>query len=155
MNAQYKKLEAFIDSLGLKYFKGSEFTYYWDAVRNGVKNHIPDESLWPNIVKTLIVADRLRALTGSPLRVTSSYRSPEYNAQLPGAAGGSFHKQFMALDLIPSRVDADTLWHAAKQLRGQALSLPNGKSFVWHGGIGKYSSFVHIDCRGTDADWHG
>jgi len=155
MNSQYAKLEKFIDSLGLHYFKGSEFTYYWDVVKNGVKNHIPDESLWPNIVKTLIVADRLRAITGSPLRITSSYRSPAYNAECPGASSGSFHKQFMALDLVPAKVSAEFLWSAARQLRGHTFTYPDGKTFVWHGGVGRYPTFCHIDCRGYDADWHG
>lgn len=151
---QYDKLESFIDAIGLRFFKGSELTCYWSAVRNGVKNSIPPESLWPNIVKTLVVADKLREITGSPLRITSSYRSPEYNAQIAGAASGSVHMSFKALDLIPSRVDPDELWRAAIKLRGTKIAMPDGKrSFVWRGGIGRYPNFVHIDTRGYDANW--
>lgn len=151
---QEQKLEQFIDAIGLRYFKGSEFTYYWSAVRNGVKNSIPPENLWPNIVKTLVVADKLREITGSPLRVTSSYRSPAYNAAIPGAASGSVHMSFKALDLIPSKCDPEDLFKAALKLRGTKIQMPNGKSsFTFRGGIGRYSSFVHIDTRGYDATW--
>ena len=154
MNSQYSKLEAFIDSIGLRYFKGSELTYYWDAVHSGVKNHIPDESLWPNIVTTLIVVDKLRELSLSPLRITSSYRSPAYNKVLAGAASGSYHMQFRALDLIPTSTSPHHLHEVALRLRGTTLHYPNSNiTFVWHGGIGAYPNFVHIDNRGYDADW--
>lgn len=154
MNTQTTKLEAFIDQIGLKHFKGHELSYYWDAVRGGVKNHIPDEKLWSNIVKTLIVADRLREITGSPLRITSSYRSPEYNAQIAGAASGSWHMKFNALDLIPAQCSPDELWHAAVKLRDSKIAIPHtDESFIWSGGIGRYPKFVHIDTRGYDANW--
>lgn len=151
MTAQEKKLEVFIDSLGLRYFKGREFTPYWSRVKNGVKNSIPAESLWPNIIRTLVVADELRHIAKSPLAVISSYRNPSYN-QAVGGSVASYHMQFMALDLYPSSITAAKLHMLAKSLRGKKFKIGND-TFNFRGGIGKYSSFVHIDTRGTDADW--
>jgi len=147
-----QQLEQFIDSLGLRYFKGREFTPYWSRVKNGVKNSIPHESLWPNIVQTLIIADEVRHKLGAPMAVTSSYRSPAYNKAV-GGAPASLHLRFNALDLScssPAKAAA-----IADSLRGKVFANPTsgGGTFIFAGGIGTYPSFVHIDTRGYDADW--
>ena len=148
------QLAAFIDRLGLKHFKGREIADYANRVRGGVRNSLPPESLWPNIVPTLIVADALRAAVGVPLTITSAYRSAAYNAAVGGETR-SYHMLFMALDLIPGgKVTPAQLATAARKLRGKKFKIPGSNdTFVWHGGIGKYPSFVHIDCRGYDANW--
>ena len=153
--ATAKQLEQFIDRLGLRHFKGSELTPYWTRKRGKVSNAMPHESLWPNIVPTLIVADELRERMGASCTILSSYRSPAYNEAVGGEAA-SFHMQFRALDITFAR-GTPVDWQAmALSLRGKKFKLPgNGGSFVWKGGIGLYrrQQFIHVDTRGYNADW--
>lgn len=162
MSDAAKDLETFIDSLGLRYFRGAEFTSYWTRKRGAVENAVPPRELWKNIVPTLIVADELRQQIGSPCDVLSSYRSPSYNRAV-GGERASYHMKFMALDLTFDKGNA-SLWHTqAVALRGHRFPFPDVDgvpwkgSFAWRGGIGLYvkSNFIHIDSRGYDADWRG
>ena len=78
-----------------------------------------------------------------PLHVLSAYRSPRTNARLAlrydGVAENSFHMKGKAVDLyIPGRRKRD-LARAAQSLRV--------------GGVGIYSSFVHVD-TGPIRRWH-
>jgi len=155
MKATKQDLAAFIDRLALPNFTGAEIADYCDRSRGKVKNSLPDVSLWPNIIKTLVVAQALRNVVDVPLTITSAYRSPAYNAAV-GGEPGSYHMQFMALDLIPNGVSPSMFAKAARSLRGKTFKVPGtNDTFVWRGGIGEYSSFVHIDCRGYDANWKG
>lgn len=109
-----------------------------------VRCGIPPASMWKNMRPTLLVADAIAARLGEPVQtVVSAYRSPAYNARCPGAVSGSQHMRNVALDLQfdsrPSKV--------AKV----AHSLRNEGKF--RGGIGLYPDFVHVDTRGTNADW--
>lgn len=151
MNKKYKEFELFVDSFKFKHFKGKEFTPYWDRVRNGVKNRIPDESLWHNIVNTIIVADALREKLGFTFKITSSYRTPAYNAAI-GGEKNSYHMRFMALDLSVS--NPSLLAKTARLSRGRLFFVPEtNDSFIFNGGVGLYSTFVHIDTRANKADW--
>jgi hypothetical protein len=153
MSTKAQELAAFIDRLQLRHFKGAEITAYATRKRGRVSNALPHESLWPNIVPTLIVADELREMLDVPLTITSAYRSPAYNAAV-GGEPNSFHMRFMALDLIPQGATPRALAAAAKRLRGRTFKIPGtNDSFVFRGGIGTYNSFVHIDTRGRDANW--
>lgn len=146
-----KQLEMFINSFNFKYFKGEEFTPYWKRKRGGVSNSIPHESLWPNIIPTLCVADTLRDLESVPLIVTSSYRNPAYNMAV-GGEKNSYHMRFMALDLLCD--NPNKIGHAASLLRKCKFSIPGtNDSFLFKGGIGIYNNFIHIDTRGYNADW--
>ena len=150
-----RTLEQFIDRFKFKHFSGKEITDYSKRIKKGVKNKIPPESLWNNIIKTLVVAEWLREKLECSLTITSAYRSPAYNATV-GGEPGSYHMKFMALDLIPGNgVTPKQLASAAKKLRGVfELKIPGtNDSFIWKGGIGEYPNFVHIDCRGYDANW--
>lgn len=152
MTSKEKQLEQYIDPLGLRHFKGREFTPYWSRTKNGAKNSIPHESLWPNIAQTLIVADEVRHKLAAPMKVTSSYRNPAYNRAV-GGAPASLHLRFNALDL--SCADPGKAAAIADSLRGKLFGSPTsgGGTFTFAGGIGTYSTFVHIDTRGYDADW--
>ena len=146
-------LAQFINRLGLRHFRGQEITDYATRKRGKVTNSLPHESLWPNIVQTLVIADELREITGSPITITSAYRSPAYNAAV-GGESNSYHMRFNALDLIPLKVTPRALAAAAKKLRGRKFQIPGtNDSFVFRGGIGVYPTFVHIDTRGYDANW--
>lgn len=154
--AQATKLERYIDTLGLRYFKGSEFTSLWQRVRKGVQNSVPPERLWENIVEPLVVLDEIRHQAGKPIIMLSTYRSPEYN-QAVGGARFSIHMQFGAIDLQAKQggaVRPAELHRIAVSLRGKTFTNPvTGKKFKFRGGIGLYNTFIHIDCRGVDANW--
>ena len=106
-------------------------------------NDLPPRALWDNIANVAKAADMARGELGSPIRVLSAYRSPEYNRAIRGARA-SRHLQFDALDLAPMDGRVATLHRILVRLRKQG---------VFTGGIGRYPSFVHIDNRGTAADW--
>jgi uncharacterized protein YcbK (DUF882 family) len=89
--------------------------------------------------------EQLRALVGKPLRISSGFRCNRHNREISGAAD-SLHTLGMAADVfVPAG------W-TAQELAGRAESVP-----VFHeGGIGIYTSWVHLDVRPTGkARWQG
>ena len=130
-----------------RHFSAREFTRYFSAVRKGTKNSEPQKKLWKNLVPTLRVVDELRASFGKPCTILSSYRSPDYNRTVGGAAL-SQHLQFNALDIAFDGVSAKRVYDRLLQWRQEGR-------FV--GGLGLYpsSGFVHIDTRGRNATWRG
>ena len=88
--------------------------------------------------------DQLRDLLGAQIQVISAYRSPAYNERIAGATK-SQHVDFRALDFIAKSISGPADWAATlRQMRNSGL---------FKGGIGTYPSFVHVDTRGTNADW--
>lgn len=148
-------LEGFIDSAKFRWFRGRELTHYWQSTRNGKKNSVPPVELWPNVLRPLAVLDELREFLGYEIVITSSYRSRTYNAAV-GGASGSHHLHFRALDFV-GRHETPAKWHQALAgMRGDMFGGSNGvPRFRFHGGLGIYKTFVHLDTRGTDADWEG
>ena len=136
--------DEWFDLLGVKHFTSEEFTEYFQVHRRGVSNSTPPREMWGNIVATLKIVDALRTHYGRPVVILSSYRSPEYNAAIDGAAARSFHMQFRALDIAVAGKSPRQVFDTLKSWRNE------GKFF---GGLGLYSSFVHIDTRGTNATW--
>jgi len=134
-----KEFNKWFGGLGVKYFKAHEFTNYFE--RN--LNTFPPKSKWDNIIPTIKLVDRLRADLGVPIRVTSSYRSAKYNKNCGGATK-SLHKEFKAIDL---QVDG----FSPSYVYARLMKYRNAGDFK--GGLGKYSTFVHVDTRGTNADW--
>jgi uncharacterized protein YcbK (DUF882 family) len=126
-----------------RHFHASEFTNYFETTRRGVRNAYPPMSLWPNIVPTLRIVDDLRTELGSPIIITSSYRSLMYNKRV-GGAPFSQHREFRALDIVCSRHNPDEIFQhlLAKRRAGK-----------FTGGLGRYATFVHIDTRGSNATW--
>ncbi len=99
-----QELEQFIDSKGFKHFRGAEFTPYWDRKRGGVSNSVPPRDLWPSILLTLRVLDELRERLNAPIRLLSTYRSPDYI--LPSLALGAVG---VATGAIPFGPEVDYL----------------------------------------------
>jgi uncharacterized protein YcbK (DUF882 family) len=92
----------------------------------------------------LKVADRIAAELGEPVKeVTSAYRSPSYNRRCAGAKSRSWHLQNYALD-VKFDTSAWNVARAARYLRSKG---------VFKGGIGRYSTFTHVDTRGQNVDW--
>lgn len=143
----YDEYSAFVGTLGLRYFAPGEFLVAGAQNSSGPcagKNTPPPKSLWPNIAKTARMIDEIRHRLGYPVRILSGYRGPNYNTCIGGATT-SFHMRFNALDWTCSQGSAAD-WHAvAKAVRGSSTD--------FEGGIGRYSSFIHIDTRGYEANW--
>tara|TARA_B110000483_G_scaffold222632_1_gene279766 strand:+ start:186 stop:854 length:669 start_codon:yes stop_codon:yes gene_type:complete len=113
--------------------------------RGNVINDIPPRKMWKKMGPTLKVIDRMAGEMGVPVRhILSAYRSPRYNAAVRGNSG-SLHKSNQAVDVV---FHGATPWHVARVAR----YLRDTKR-KFKGGIGTYSSFVHIDTRGYKADW--
>ena len=135
------------ESQGFKHFGAGEFESYFAARRSGVKNSQPPKRIWKNILPTLRIVDDLRASFGKPCRILSSYRSPDYNRTVGGAAR-SQHLEFNALDIVFDGVSPRQVYERLLEWR---------KAGKFTGGLSLYSSsgFVHIDTRGSNASWRG
>ena len=107
-------------------------------------NDAPPAGKRERILPTLDVLALVREAFG-PTTINSGYRSPAYNASI-GGAKNSRHTVGDAID-FRCRDGKPADW--AHFLRG----LRDDKAFS--GGIGTYKTFVHVDTRGTDADWRG
>ena len=146
------RFDTHITALGLRYFKPYEFLAKGSAHGNPNSsafglNTDPPESLWKNINKTALMIDELRHRLQRPITLSSVYRSPAYNGAI-GGASNSEHKQFRAIDfsVVGSPV-GPVQW--ANALR----DMPS--TGIFKGGIGVYTTFVHLDTRGTNVDWVG
>ena len=134
----------FLESIELKFISPNELIRPHRNIRGGVANTLPPKSLWKNIRKPLLVADAIRKELGVPLTlINSAYRSPAYNAKCSGSAKRSYHLQNMALDLT----------FACSSGEAAAVARSLRVSGLFRGGIGVYSSFIHIDARGYNASW--
>ena len=96
----------------------------------------------------ITLLQELRENFGQPLKINSGYRSPEHNARVGGATA-SMHLEF-ATDIAPlNRREGDRM-----QLLDELNDIAEGLGF---GGIGRYDTFLHLDCRGfigrTPARW--
>ena len=134
----------YLANLGLSFIAPHEVLTAHRRLRNGVANGLPPRQLWSRMAPSLKAADILRQRLGVKLKyIASAYRSPSYNAQCPGAAKRSYHMKNCALDLVydcpPSFAIAE-----AKKMRKEGL---------FKGGLGEYSSFMHLDTRGYNASW--
>jgi hypothetical protein len=111
-------------------------------------NTDPPQSLWQNVVPLVQVLEEFRRRMNHPVKLLSVYRSPAYNACV-GGVGSSQHMLFKAADIKVSAASGTgpTDWQTIlKNIRSGGL---------FHGGIGRYGSFVHVDVRGSNADWTG
>ena len=147
MNKAEKDFVAFVECMGLRFFKAHEIgflggSHYTLGKAHGL-NALPHRNLWPNIVATARAADEIRARLGSPVIILSGYRNEAYNKAVGGAVR-SRHLSFDALDLAAPLAGTARLLAAARAVR---------KAGFFTGGIGSYPGFVHIDNRGANVDF--
>lgn len=135
--------EKYLASLKLRHFQPHEITRYGKAVRGRVRNSLPPDELWKNIAPTLRVLDRCREIIGKPIVLTSVYRSPAYNTAV-GGARYSQHLRNNATDFQVHGAFDEEAWTVLHQLRAAG---------EFRGGLGRYATFIHLDTRGTNADW--
>ena len=145
----YGKFKEFIQSLALTHFAPDEFLILGsrhDASSDSCSglNSFPPESIWPNIVSTARVLDTLRVRLGKQIAVTNAYRAQSYNSCI-GGVPASQHLRFNALDFAVKGVNPID--------SAMELMAMRDTENLFHGGIGLYNSFVHLDTRGKNATW--
>lgn len=112
--------------------------------KSSVWNAIPPKQWWPRMGYVLRVVDRIaREMGVNEVEIISAYRAPAYNAHCPGAKSGSWHQANVAAD-IKFPVAASKVTKMARELRNLGL---------FHGGVGGYWNFTHVDARGSNIDW--
>lgn len=142
-------LSATLAAWGIKHFSAAELMELGSSNSTPGSpaygtNSLPPRDLWPNMKLTIQVLDRLREVLDHPIHILSGYRNATYN-RLVGGVPDSLHVQFNAIDFYVGGATRPAHWAAVlKDMRVAG---------EFKGGIGIYSSFVHIDTRGQNADW--
>ncbi len=117
----------------IRYFKRNEF-----RCKCGRCGGYPVEPSW----ELLEILDKIRAHFGAPVHVNSGVRCATHNKNVGGATK-SQHLYGTAADIKVTGVSPTKVAEYAETL------LPNT------GGIGIYSTFVHVDVRKTKSRWNG
>lgn len=143
-----KQFDAWAEGLGLEFFQPHELrflggSHYLPKGKASGKNSLPPKAMLKNMERLARAADEIRRRLGSPVRILSGYRAPEYNRAI-SEARASHHMSFRALDLGPMRATVPQILKVCREVRRDGF-------FV--GGIGRYSSFVHIDDRGANVNF--
>jgi hypothetical protein len=137
-----QKFAKILRSEKIRHFTATEVFFLGGSNARFKNNEIPPEYLWDNILPTLHFLDAVRDRVGR-LRLSSIYRNPAYNRSV-GGARNSQHVAFRACDVQALESQNAVLWDACVALRRE-------RNFL--GGLGRYNSFVHVDCRGSKATW--
>ncbi|MFK0691129.1 D-Ala-D-Ala carboxypeptidase family metallohydrolase [Mesorhizobium sp. IMUNJ 23033] len=147
--ALYPKFVSFVDGLGLRSITADELLFLGAQNESGSchgLNTYPPEELWPNIAPTAAIVDKLRNDLAQPVHLLSIYRSLAYNSCIQGSAAHSQHMQYRAIDFVMDGGNPISWSTKLKTYRASGM---------FRGGIGVYRGFVHVDTRGSDADWTG
>jgi len=99
-----------------------------------------------NVVKLAVELQKIRDRFNSSLVITSGYRSPEHNANTPGAASNSKHMEGIAADFYVIGRTSLEVYNEIENMIQEGL--------VPEGGLGLYHNRVHYDIRGTRARWN-
>lgn len=141
-------LNDILRNAGVQYFTADEVVKP-EKKRGNVRNGVPPWELLPNIVPTLRILDRVREELGSPLMVSSGYRSPEYNDAV-GGASRSLHMAFSAIDCYSEDVANVELYEVLRSVVGDHfLAAFCGLGYYEH------AQFCHFDTRGLTQDMDG
>ncbi len=134
----------YLKGLRLKFITPEQVIKAHARRKGSTWNSLPPKSMWRAMGGTLKAADRVAATLGMPVKeVTSAYRSPAYNRRCPGAKRNSWHMRNYALDL-QFGTSTYKVAQAARYVRDKGY---------FKGGVGRYSSFTHIDTRGHNVNW--
>lgn len=134
----------FLQRIGLRRISIQQIVDSHAKAHGNVHNTLPPRQLWRNIQSTLRTLDKISVHLGEPVQeVVSVYRSPAYNALCPGAKSHSYHLRNNAID-FRCRTSPRQVAAVVREMRSKGL---------FRGGVGRYSSFTHLDTRGINADW--
>lgn len=84
------------------HFHLSEFEVSQTAARLGIHNAAPP-AVVDNLRRLAEALERVRAHLGTPITITSGYRSPTLNRAIQGSAKNSAHQYGLAADLVAPR----------------------------------------------------
>ncbi len=115
-----------------EHFKVSEFACNNADYRQFVRIH-------PDLVKLL---EKIRTKVGSAIHLTNAHRPWPHNR----AVGGEINSQHiagLAADIYCDDISIGQLHAICDEIVGDT------------GGVGRYSTFVHVDARGSAARWDG
>lgn len=134
----------FINSLKMNNITAQDVISAHAKKRGNCWNRLPPKKWWARMGYTLRVVDRISDMMDVPVKeIVSAYRSPKYNARCAGAKKRSWHQANVALD-VKFETSARYVTQTARAVRKRGL---------FKGGVGSYSSFTHIDTRGTNVNW--
>jgi len=134
----------FVKDLGLKHITPRMVLAPHFKTRGGVINHIPPRKTWKKMAPSLKAMDLLSQEMGAPVKaIVSAYRFPRYNRAV-GGKSHSYHMNNQALDMQ---------FYGASPWRVASVARFLRKKGKFSGGVGRYSTFVHMDTRGYNADW--
>ncbi|MGJ8644497.1 MAG: D-Ala-D-Ala carboxypeptidase family metallohydrolase [Luteolibacter sp.] len=134
----------YINSLKLKNITAQQVISAHAKKRGNTWNCLPPKQWWTRMGYTLRVVDAVStSMKVGVKEVVSAYRCPEYNARCGGAKARSWHQANVAVD-VQFHTSARNVTAAARNLRDRGL---------FKGGVGSYSSFTHIDTRGSNVNW--
>ena len=115
------------------HFKLSEFKCH-----NG--KPVPPE-YYGNLRKLMSMLEEIRTACGDrPITIVSGYRTPDYNKKV-GGASKSQHKYAAAADIKVAGLSPSEVYAKCNTIVGN------------RGGVGKYTTFTHIDVRGYRSRW--
>lgn len=124
------------------------------------KGKTPPPKIVANLKLTAQALEKLRAKIGKPISVNCAYRCPAHNAELTGAAKGSFHMQGLAADIHVAGLSTKELFKIASGLNPEQIPAAPKNKFGFTG-CGYYpeprNQFVHVDvAKGSPRpnSWH-
>jgi uncharacterized protein YcbK (DUF882 family) len=86
----------------------------------------------------------IRDVINKPIKITNAYRCKEHNAKV-GGVKTSQHILGKAADLqVVSMEPKEVADHVEDLMKGELIT---------QGGVGRYSTFTHVDVRGSNARW--
>ena len=149
MDAEYRSdLNAFLDANGITTLRARDIARQGRGNSNlsseayGM-NTLPPRESWPRAVATLKVLEAFMVKCACRVHVLSGFRSLAYNTAIGGVIS-SQHMDFVAIDFWATKGTPRDWRRILQGLRRDGM---------FQGGIGLYRGFIHLDTRGTNADW--
>lgn len=92
------------------------------------------------IIELVVMFERIRHIWDLPIDILSAYRTEKHNKKV-GGAKNSMHLEGKALDLRPPKGINIESFYKVIRINAKELGVK---------GLGKYSTFVHVDIRSSD-----
>jgi len=122
LNAKYSnKFSAFLSEQGLRWVTSSALLQPGDEHDDPAsacyqKNHVPPESMWPNIMPLAKAIEKVSAQARRAIEVVSAYHGNEYHRCIEGRKN-SRHRVFKAIEIRSRTQSPQELFEAFAQLK--------------------------------------